>query len=185
MAAATARWIRFCMGEVLWLSVVGDGEADRTKPSSRAGNEGILHRRSGKSKDNMRHGNPALDIPPCAGRGVSVEFPAMNETSSPGPVDRRLDDVLHGREDNFLLPLFWMKGDDRARLPERVAQVRESGCRALCVESRPHPDFCGPGWWADLDVVLAEAERLGMRVWILDDRHFPTGEANGALARHP
>lgn len=109
----------------------------------------------------------------------------MNETSAPGPGDRRLDDVLHGREDNFLLPLFWMKGDDRARLPERVAQVRESGCRALCVESRPHPDFCGPSWWADLDVVLAEAERLGMRVWILDDRHFPTGEANGALARHP
>ena len=41
--------------------------------------------------------------------------------------DGRLDDVLLGREDNFLLPLFWMKGDDRARLPERVAQVRESG----------------------------------------------------------
>lgn len=109
----------------------------------------------------------------------------LDETSASGSSDSRLDDVLLGREPNCLLPLFWMKGDDRARLPERVARVRESGCRALCVESRPHPDFCGPGWWADMDVVLAEAERLGMRVWILDDRHFPTGEANGALARHP
>lgn len=29
-----------------------------------------------------------------------------------------------------------------------------------------------------MDVVLAEARRLGMQVWILDDKHFPTGYAN-------
>ena len=101
------------------------------------------------------------------------------------PADARLEDVLNGREDNYLLPLFWQRGGRREDLPVQIARIRASGCRAFCVESRPHPDFCGPGWWADMDVILAEAGKRGMRVWVLDDRHFPTGGANGALARHP
>lgn len=32
-----------------------------------------------------------------------------------------------------------------------------------------------------MDIILAEAEKRGMRVWILDDKHFPTGYANGIL----
>lgn len=32
-----------------------------------------------------------------------------------------------------------------------------------------------------MDIILEEARRLGMKVWILDDSHFPTGYANGAL----
>ena len=100
-------------------------------------------------------------------------------------MDTRLSDVLNGREDNHLFPFYWQRGDHRDRIPAQIARIRESGCRAFCVESRPHPDFCGEGWWRDMDVILAEAERLGMRVWVLDDRHFPSGEANGLVARHP
>ena len=99
--------------------------------------------------------------------------------------DARLQDVLAGNEDNYLLPFYWQHGNHRDKIPEQVARIRESGCRALCVEARPHPEFCKEGWWGDMDVILATCEKLGMKVWILDDKHFPTGYANGAVEEHP
>ena len=59
--------------------------------------------------------------------------------------------------------------------------IYEANIRQVCVESRPHPDFAGPGWWRDMDVILDEAVKRNMRVWILDDQHFPTGYAAGAV----
>ena len=100
-------------------------------------------------------------------------------------IDSRLSDVLAGNEDNYLLPFYWQHGNHRAKIPEQIARIRASGCRALCVEARPHPDFCRDGWWGDMDVILAECEKRGMKVWILDDKHFPTGYANGAVEAHP
>jgi hypothetical protein len=99
--------------------------------------------------------------------------------------DSRLNDVLHGREGNYLLPFFWQRGNHHDRIPAQIARIRESGCRALCVESRTHADFCGEGWWRDMDAIITECERLGMKVWILDDKHFPTGFANGSVEAHP
>ena len=98
-------------------------------------------------------------------------------------MDARLNDILNGREGNHLLPFLWMHEGRRDELPALVRQVYDSGARAFCVESRPHEGFCGPEWWGDMDVILAEAEKRGMRVWILDDKHFPTGYANGLLAK--
>lgn len=101
-------------------------------------------------------------------------------------IDSRLADVLAGREDNYLLPFYWQHGGDQYRkIPGQIARIRESGCRALCVEARPHPEFAGPTWWRDMDLVLATCERLSMKVWILDDKHYPTGYANGEIERHP
>ena len=97
----------------------------------------------------------------------------------------RLNDILLNKEANYLLPFCWQHGDHTAKIPEQIARIAESGCRALCVEARPHPDFAGPGWWRDMDVILAECKKRGMKVWILDDKHFPTGFANGAVERHP
>lgn len=51
------------------------------------------------------------------------------------------------------------------------------------MESRPHPDFLGPKWWEDLDVIMDEARKRDMKVWILDDSHFPTGYANGKIKK--
>ena len=37
-----------------------------------------------------------------------------------------------------------------------------------------------------MDLLLGEARKRNMKVWILDDDHFPTGHANGGIAkRHP
>lgn len=63
--------------------------------------------------------------------------------------------------------------------------IDESNIKAVCIESRPHPDFCGPGWWHDMDIIIEEAKKRNMKVWILDDSHFPTGFANGAMAEKP
>ena len=93
--------------------------------------------------------------------------------------------LLRGECENHLMPFFWQHGEDEATLREYMGVIESGGCRAVCVESRPHPDFCGPKWWADMDVILDEARRRGMQVWILDDSHFPTGFANGAVKTAP
>ena len=93
----------------------------------------------------------------------------------------RLQDILNHTESNYMLPFYWQHGNHRDRIPAQVQRIFDSGCRALCVESRPHPGFGGPDWWADMDIILAECEKRDMKVWILDDKHFPTGYANGYI----
>ena len=93
--------------------------------------------------------------------------------------------VLSGNADNHILPFFWQHGEDEATLRELMGAIHGAGCGAVCVESRPHPDFCGDKWWQDMDVILDEARKRDMKVWILDDSHFPTGFANDALKGKP
>lgn len=89
--------------------------------------------------------------------------------------------LLHGESENHILPFYWQHGEDDATLREYMRVIYEANCRAVCVESRPHPDYCGDKWWTDMDVILDEARKREMKVWILDDSHFPTGFANGAV----
>lgn len=78
-----------------------------------------------------------------------------------------------------LLPLFWMKGESERALRDGVAAVEESGCGALVAESRTHPNYLGEGWWRDLGIVLEECQNRGMKLYVFDDRHFPSGYASG------
>ncbi len=98
-------------------------------------------------------------------------------------MNQTIQRLLSGHEDNHIMPFFWQHGEDEATLRNMMRVINEANCGAVCVESRPHPDFCGPGWWADMDIILDEARRRGMKVWILDDSHFPTGFANGAVLK--
>ena len=97
------------------------------------------------------------------------------------------ESCLKGRifMDNHIFPFLWMRGKEESILRRELAQIRECGIKAVCLEARPHDDFCGPLWWRDMDIVLDEAQKYGMNVWILDDRHFPTGYANGGIEKHP
>ena len=95
-------------------------------------------------------------------------------------MDKNLIDVLSGNAGNYMLPFYWQHGDHTASIPAEVERIYQSGCRAFCVESRPHRDFAGDGWWRDMDIILREAKKRDMGVWILDDDHFPTGHAGGA-----
>ncbi|MDD3198571.1 MAG: hypothetical protein PHQ55_08610, partial [Eubacteriales bacterium] len=100
-------------------------------------------------------------------------------------IENRLKDVLMNEGGNYILPFFWQHGEDEAKLREYMQVIHDANIREVCVESRPHPDFLGEKWWADMDAILDEAKKLGMRVWILDDKHFPTGYAAGAMENAP
>lgn len=96
---------------------------------------------------------------------------------------KRMEAILSNALEPNILPFLWLHGEDEETLRAYMAAIYDANIRAVCLESRPHPDFLGPGWWRDLDILLDEARRRGMKVWILDDSHFPTGYAAGALER--
>lgn len=89
--------------------------------------------------------------------------------------------VLEGTYDNHVLPFLWMKGESHKTIAEYLEKIAGADIHEVCLESRPHPVFCGEGWWRDLRFVIDECKQLGLKLWILDDAHFPTGFANGAV----
>lgn len=82
---------------------------------------------------------------------------------------------------NYILPFLWMKGEDECVIQKEIEKIHECGIGAVCLESRPHPDFMGERWWADMELIISECKKRGMKIWILDDTHFPTGYANGLV----
>jgi hypothetical protein len=100
-------------------------------------------------------------------------------------MNKKLKDVLENRGGNYILPFFWQHGEDEVTLRKYMDVIYNANIGAVCVESRPHPDYCGPRWWHDMDIILDEARKRDMKVWILDDSHFPTGFANGAMKTKP
>lgn len=88
--------------------------------------------------------------------------------------------------ENHLLPFLWQKGESRETISDYLEKIAASDIHEICLESRPHPDFCGEGWWDDLAYIIGECKRLDLGIWLLDDAHFPTGYANGVLKNdHP
>ena len=55
----------------------------------------------------------------------------------------RIAQLLAGKGENYILPFMWQHGEDEQTLREYVQVIRQSGCRAVCLEARPHPDFAG------------------------------------------
>ncbi len=82
---------------------------------------------------------------------------------------------------NYILPFLWMKGEDACVIQREIEKIYECGIGAVCLESRPHPDFMGEKWWADMELIISECKKRDMKIWILDDTHFPTGYANGLV----
>jgi hypothetical protein len=95
---------------------------------------------------------------------------------------KHLDLLLNGQGTSHILPFMWMHGEDRQDILEEIEKIEACGIRELCLEARPHPDFAGEHWWRDVDLIMDECRKRNMRVWILDDDHFPTGHANGAYS---
>lgn len=85
-------------------------------------------------------------------------------------------------EENHIFPFLWMRGEEESILRNEIQKIHECGIGAVCVEARPHDGFCKESWWHDMDIVIDEAKKHDMKIWILDDKHFPTGYANGLVA---
>ena len=84
-----------------------------------------------------------------------------------------------------IMPFLWVHGEDEATYRKMIGVIYDANIRAFCVEARPHDGFCQDPWWRDMDIILDEAEKRGMKVWILDDKHFPTGYAAGMAEKAP
>jgi hypothetical protein len=80
----------------------------------------------------------------------------------------------------LLGPLFFLHGDDTPeRLKMYVAKVAEGGNGCFTAESRPHPDWLGPGWFRDLAICLEAAKKHNLKMWIFDEKWFPSQVIDG------
>ncbi len=102
-------------------------------------------------------------------------------------MEQRLMRILSDTEgSDSLLPFIWvMTAADTDSMVGMLKTVKSCGMNAVCVESRTFEDFAGDSWWPLITAILEEARRLKMRVWILDDTHYPTGYATGAVEKFP
>jgi hypothetical protein len=78
-------------------------------------------------------------------------------------------------------PLLWYHGEDDALILREIDRMHDAGIGNFTIESRPHPDYLGPKWWHDLSISIERAQRLGMQVWIFDEKWFPSGVAGGLV----
>ncbi|MGN0174181.1 MAG: glycosyl hydrolase [Acutalibacteraceae bacterium] len=99
-------------------------------------------------------------------------------------MDQKLFEIKNNKEQNYLLPFYWQQGNHTDKIPMQIQEIYDSGARAVCLESRTHEGFCQDTWWRDLDVIIKEAQKRDMKVWILDDKHFPSGYANGVIEKN-
>ena len=91
--------------------------------------------------------------------------------------------TANGRE--HMIPLFWMHGEPKDLICEEIDRIAECGIGAVCLESRPHPEYVGELWWRDVDIVMERCRHHGMKVYIFDDSTFPTGYSNGEVKNAP
>ena len=91
--------------------------------------------------------------------------------------------TANGRD--HMIPLFWMHGEPAELIHEEIDRIAECGIGAVCVESRPHPEYVGDAWWRDLDIVMNRCRLHNMKVYVFDDSTYPTGYANGAVKNAP
>ena len=96
-------------------------------------------------------------------------------------MDERIKDCLLGKQGSYILPFLWLHGEPKERVREEIIAIKNSGISEFCAESRPYEGFCRDEWWDDFGFILKTAKELNMSVWLLDDKKFPTGYANGYL----
>jgi len=94
-------------------------------------------------------------------------------------MEKSLMECLNGQHGSYILPFLWLHGEPKERIKEEILAIKKSGILEFCAESRVHEGFCHDSWWDDFAFILKTAKEEGMRVWLLDDRSFPTGYANG------
>ncbi len=79
-------------------------------------------------------------------------------------------------------PLFWLHGDEsKERLEMYLGKVAESGNGCFTAESRPHTDWLGEGWYRDLDICLQAAKKHDLKMWIFDERVWPSQGVGGKV----
>ena len=93
-------------------------------------------------------------------------------------MNRRINDSLCGNDPNYLYPFLILRDinedlsvDD---IIEEINAIKNSGCGGFLIETRGFTDWGRDKWWELLDIILGEAQKLGMKVWITDDETVPS-----------
>ena len=96
---------------------------------------------------------------------------------------KTLNSIINGEVGNYIAPFLWLHNEDDSLIENELHRIHDCGIGAVCIESRTHEEFCRNDWWSDVALILDTCKSLGMKVWILDDKHFPSGYANGIFER--
>ncbi len=94
-----------------------------------------------------------------------------------------LENIMRGAGGNYVAPFLWLHNEDDALIVNELQRIHDCGIGAVCIESRTHEEFCREDWWSDVRLILDTCKSLGMKLWILDDKHFPSGYANGVFEK--
>ena len=98
-------------------------------------------------------------------------------------MDRRLQENLNNVQQDYIAPFLWLHNEDDELIVKELERIYDCGIRSVCLESRTHEEFCREDWWSDVQLIFDFCKSHDMRVWILDDKHFPTGYANGIFEK--
>ena len=98
-------------------------------------------------------------------------------------MDNRLLENLQNKQHDYMAPFLWLHGEEDALIIRELDRIYDCGIRSVCLESRTHEDFCREEWWSDMRLIFDHCRRKGMGVWILDDKHFPSGTANDSFRK--
>lgn len=87
-------------------------------------------------------------------------------------------------EKSYLCPLFWQHHEGEDRLRDEIRAMDENGIKSFIVEARPHPHYLKDEWWSDFAILIDEAKKRNMGVWIFDDGSYPSGYADGRIRQY-
>jgi len=92
---------------------------------------------------------------------------------------KSLSSIISGDSGNYIAPFLWLHNEEDDIIVKELHRIHDCGIGAVCIESRTHEEFCREDWWSDVRLILDTCKKLNMKLWILDDKHFPSGYANG------
>lgn len=96
---------------------------------------------------------------------------------------KSLSSIMNEQGGNYVAPFLWLHNEDDSLIVKELHRIHDCGIGAVCIESRTHEEFCRDDWWSDVRLILDTCKSLGMKLWILDDKHFPSGYANGIFEK--
>ena len=97
-------------------------------------------------------------------------------------MDARVRENLGNAKNNYVAPFLWLHNEDDRKFIAEIDRIQKCGINTICLESRTHEEFCREEWWDDVALILEECKKRDMKVWILDDKHYPSGYANDIFA---
>ncbi len=92
----------------------------------------------------------------------------------------RIKECLAQGEPNYLYPFLIVREMSKEDYIEEIEAIHQAGCGGLLVENRGYKAL-DERWWADMDIVMEEARKRNMKVWMTDDITVPSGKAGWAI----